>query len=143
MFFSKSCEYALRATMYLAKNAINKNIGIQIIAEDLNVPMHYLSKVMQTLVKHEIISSIKGRNGGFYLSENEVNKPLIRIVHAIDGEDVFRKCGLGISDCSNKRPCPLHNDIKAYRENLKLALSSNTIGSTRNGTTKGSTFLSR
>ncbi|NOQ72843.1 MAG: Rrf2 family transcriptional regulator [Crocinitomix sp.] len=143
MFFSKSCEYALRASMYLAKLEDNQKVGIQIIAKDLDLPPDYLSKVLQILVKKEIISSSKGRNGGFFLTKSEINKPLIRIVHAIDGEDVFRKCGLGIRDCSNKKPCPLHNDIKAYRDNLKLALSSNSIGSTLDDIKAGVTFLSK
>lgn len=129
MFFSKGCEYALRATIYLAKNGGTEKVGIHIIAKDLDVPMHYLSKVMQILVRNGVISSIKGRNGGFYLSESEVNEPLIRIVHAIDGMEVFRKCGLGIKDCNSKQPCPLHNDIKDYRDNLMKVLSNSSIGS--------------
>ena len=143
MLFSKSCEYALRATMYLAKVEEGTKTGIQVIAKDLGLPVDYLSKVLQMLVKQEVISSSKGRNGGFYLTQNEINEPLIRIVHAIDGEDVFRKCGLGINDCSSDRPCPLHNDIKAYRANLQLALTTSSIGSTREGVTSGTTYLVR
>ncbi|MDX2359352.1 MAG: Rrf2 family transcriptional regulator [Crocinitomicaceae bacterium] len=143
MFFSKSCEYALRATMYLAKIEEDQKTSIQVIAKELDMPADYLNKVLQILVKSDIISSAKGRNGGFFLTKNSINQPLIRIVHAIDGEEVFRKCGLGINDCSSDRPCPLHNDIKAYRENLRLALSSNSIASTRTGTIAGETYLSR
>ena len=135
MFFSKGCEYALRATMYLAQYDGNEKVGIHVIAKDLDVPMHYLSKVMQILVKNGVISSNKGRNGGFYLTESEVNEPLIRIVHAIDGVEVFRKCGLGIKDCSSKQPCPIHYDIKDYRDNLMKVLSNNSIGSKIDGET--------
>ncbi len=143
MFFSKSCEYALRATMFLAKNNGQEKIGIHSIAESLDVPKDYLSKVMQILVKQNVVSSIKGRNGGFYLNENEINAPLIRIVHAIDGEEIFLKCGLGIKNCSSKKPCPLHNDIKAYRENLSLALSSTSLKATVENNVNGITYLSR
>ena len=92
MFFSKSCEYAIRATMFLAQEETN-NIGIHTIAKKLDIPESYLSKVMQRLVKEGLVSSIKGRNGGFFLTSDEVNAPLIRIVNAIDGKDVFLKCG--------------------------------------------------
>jgi len=143
MFFSKSCEYALRATLFLAKNDDRKKIGVQHIAEELNVPMHYLNKVMQTLVKNNIVSSSKGRNGGFYLTDEEINLPLINVVHAIDGKDVFDQCGLGLKECSNEHPCPLHDDIKAYRENLKLALSENSIEVLSEGVSNGKTFLAR
>ena len=143
MFFSKSCEYALRATLYLAKNQGGQKVGIQTIADELDAPMHYLNKVMQTLVKQGIVSSSKGRNGGFYLTDHEVNQPLINVVHTLDGVDVFNRCGLGLKECSNEHPCPLHDDIKAYRENLKLALTENSIVSLSEGILAGDTFLSR
>ena len=143
MFFSKSCEYALRATMYLAKAKANERIGIKVIAKDLSLPSDYLNKVMQSLVKHDLVSSVKGRNGGFFLTKSARNKPLLKIVDAIDGETIFLKCGLGIYNCSSKKPCTLHNDIRAYRDNLKLALSNNSIGSTHKDITSGVTFLSR
>lgn len=143
MFFSKSCEYALRATMYLANIEEGQRVGIHIIAKDLELPADYLSKVMQILVRSKVISSAKGRNGGFYLSESELNAPLIRIVHAIDGKTVFQKCGLGMSDCSSTQPCPLHNDIHAYRKNLELALLNNSVFSMKDGIATGATFLVR
>ena len=143
MFFSKSCEYALRATMYLAKAKVHERVGIKVISKSLNLPPDYLNKVMQLLVKSDLVSSVRGRNGGFYLTQNERNEPLIKIVHAIDGEVIFRKCGLGIDNCSSKKPCPLHNEIKAYRDNIKLALSNNSIGSTLDDIEGGVTFLSR
>ena len=142
MFFSKSCEYALRATMFLAQEE-EHNVGIHTIAQKLDIPESYLSKVMQQLVKEGVVSSIKGRNGGFFLSSSEINEPLIRIVQAIDGPNVFLKCGLGIKDCSNTKPCPLHNDIKAYRENLKLALSNSSIKSTKKDIASGEFYLQR
>ncbi|MBD3638799.1 MAG: Rrf2 family transcriptional regulator [Crocinitomicaceae bacterium] len=143
MLFSKSCEYALRATMYLAQMESNEKVGIKVIARDLNIPADYLNKVLQTLVQQQLVSSAKGRNGGFYLTKNELNKPLINIVHAIDGKEVFYRCGLGIKNCSSKKPCPLHNDIKAYRDNIKIALSNNSIASSRSQIDSGEVFLSK
>lgn len=143
MFFSKSCEYAIRATIYLAKAKKEERIGIKVIAKDLDLPASYLNKVLQTLVKERIVSSVKGRNGGFFLTNSELNSPLIRIVLAIDGEDIFLRCGLGMSACSNTKPCPLHNDIKEYRDNLQKALSTSTIASTHKGINAGETFLVR
>lgn len=143
MFFSKSCEYALRATMYIAQSPEGQKVGVHMIAEDLKVPVHYLSKVLQVLVKNNIISSAKGRNGGFFLGPHEINNPLISIVHAIDGKDVFLNCALGMSHCSKERPCPLHDDITAYRDNLQRVLSQSTIGSTVKAVESGETFLAR
>ena len=143
MFFTKSCEYALKATMYLAKLNQEEKVGIKVIAKELDLPPDYLSKILQSLTKHKLVSSTKGRNGGFYLTNNELNQPLIKIVHAIDGDKTFKKCGLGIKDCSSKRPCPLHDEIKEYRNNLRRLFANKSIGSTREGIISGEVFLSK
>ncbi len=87
--------------MYLAQSKKNERVAIKVIANDLNLPVDYLNKVMQLLVKQELVSSIKGRNGGFYLTQSELDNPLIKIVYAIDGETIFNKCGLWIDNCSS------------------------------------------
>ncbi|MCB9223137.1 MAG: Rrf2 family transcriptional regulator [Crocinitomicaceae bacterium] len=143
MFFSKSCEYALKATMYLAKQGDNKRVGIKVIARDLNLPADYLNKVLQILVKHKLVLSSKGRYGGFYLTKNELNKSLLKIVKAIDGKDIFNRCGMGIENCSGEKPCPLHNDIKAYRDNILFVLSNKSVASTTSQINNGVTFLSK
>lgn len=143
MLFSKSCEYGLKATLFLAKNPDGSKTGIRQLADELEIPMPYLNKVLQILVKNGIISSSKGRNGGFYLTEYERKHPLIKVVQVIDGDAIFQHCGLGLKNCSSEQPCPLHNDIKAYRENLKLTLSINTIEMMSKNVALGITYLSR
>ena len=143
MLFSKSCEYGLKATLFLAKNHSGNKTGIKRLADELEIPMPYLNKVLQILVKNGLISSSKGRNGGFFLTEREVKQPLIKIVQAIDGDAIFKHCGLGLKTCSSEQPCPLHDDIKAYRENLELKLSINTIEMMSRDIAIGITFLSR
>ncbi len=127
MFFSKSCEYALRSILYLASKQSEKKTGIKIIAEELGIPSHFLGKIMQSLVKHNIVSSTKGKNGGFHLTEEELDLPLINVIHVIEGDDVFNKCGLGLKSCSNQHPCPIHNDIVNLRDKLKKILSERSI----------------
>lgn len=143
MFFSKSCEYGLRATIYLAQLQPEEKVGIKVISEDLKLPTEYLSKILQSLVRHNLVSSHKGRNGGFFLTKSELNSPLIKIVHAIDGKDIFARCGLGIDKCSKSHPCPIHNDIAAYRNELKRVLSDLSAGTAGEKINSGVTFLSK
>lgn len=66
-----------------------------------------------------IINSSKGPTGGFFLSDKQLNQRIITIVETIEGKEIFKQCGLGLSHCSEKRPCPFHNDFKIVRDLFK------------------------
>lgn len=125
---SKSCTYALRSIMFIALNAsFDAKIGIKEIAEELELPTHYLGKILQQLTKHNIIQSIKGPNGGFYLDEKSQKIKLIKVVAVIDKLESFTCCGLGLNECSESHPCPLHDEFKIYRDGLRELFESKSI----------------
>ena len=97
------------------------------IAKYINASEHTVSKFMQNLVRHKIISSIKGPTGGFYITKEQRLQPIITIVDTIDGKDLFDKCGLGLSKCSSAHPCPIHNDYKKGREIIQKLFKTKTI----------------
>jgi len=114
---SLTCKTAIKAVIYLAsKFESGENAGIKEIAKYIDASEHTVGKLLQTLVKDEIINSIKGPNGGFYMSAKQKKQPIINIVEAIDGKEVFKECGLGFSKCSSAHPCPLHDDYKPIRD---------------------------
>jgi len=126
--FSKSTEYALRAVVYLAENSSEENrFGIKTIANDLGFPEPYLAKVLQHLVRRKIIQSAKGPNGGFYVSEQTMHISLLEIIDANEGLDFFKKCGLGLHNCNDKKPCPIHEDYGKFRDGLYKILSEKKI----------------
>lgn len=126
--FSKSCEYAIRAIIFIcSKRKSQKVLKIQEIAEAIDAPIYYTSKILQELSRQQIIGSLKGPTGGFYIDEQHGKITLIEIVRAIDGEKIFTGCGLGIKICSEKNPCPMHNEFKSIRNNLKKMLEKTTI----------------
>jgi len=127
--FSKTCEYAIRAVFYLAhKSSTGSKTGIRDIASGIDSPELYLGKILQDLSRKGLISSAKGPHGGFYLSPEMLEQPLIEIVKAIDGDDLFLGCGLGLKQCSEINPCPLHNEFKEIRSKITLMLSNTTVG---------------
>ena len=89
-----------------------ENTGIKEISEYINASEHTVGKILQILVKENIIKSVKGPYGGFYISKEEQKQPIINIVEAIDGKQIFKSCGLGLSKCSSSHPCPIHDDYK-------------------------------
>jgi Rrf2 family protein len=140
--FSKACEYAIRASLYISlKSSNGSKLGIAEIAKEIDSPAHFTAKILQTLSREGIISSIKGPNGGFYLDSKAKPIPLTMIVKAIDGEDILHSCSLGLKECSDKFPCPIHNDIKAYKERLRKILKEKTLQELGSDLAKGKTFL--
>lgn len=125
---SKSAKYALKAVLYLAvySNEDHK-IMVKDIAKPINVPQAYIAKLLQELSKQHIISSTRGINGGFYLSESNVKQPLYNILNAIDGEYKMTSCLLSLENCNEKIPCPLHNIFSPTRSKFIECLKSKTI----------------
>lgn len=128
-FFSKTCEYAIRAVFFIAhKTANGQRVGIKEIAEGIDSPEHFLAKILQDLSRKRLISSAKGPNGGFYLEAGAIKLPLSEVVKAIDGDTVFHGCALGLKQCSEINPCPLHNEFKGVRNRLTEIMNNTTIG---------------
>lgn len=139
---SKTCGYAIRGILYVAvKNETNKTVGIKDMAEALEVPQPFLGKIMQELVRREILSSVKGPNGGFFVHERTLETPIIKVVEAIDGLGAFQKCALGLNKCSSEQPCPLHDEIKDYRNALLTTLTEKSIGDLRDDLVLGKVFV--
>lgn len=140
--FSKACEYGIRATVYIASEASEYHkIGIQQICDHIEAPLHFTAKILQTLSRRHIINSQKGLNGGFYLDDYQKAKPIKHIVEAIDGNSVFTGCGLGLKQCSETKPCPIHNQFKAIRNQLSIMMDATTIETLADKLKNGKTVL--
>ena len=128
--FSKTCEYAIRAVFYIAHKTVTdgSRVGIKDIAAGIDSPELYLAKILQDLSRKGIISSVKGPHGGFFIETASLKKPLSDIVEAVDGDSLFHGCGLGLKQCSEVKPCPLHNEFKDIRNRIFVLLNTTTIG---------------
>lgn len=140
---SLTCKTAIRAVIFIAskRNAVEKT-GIKDIATFIAASEHTVGKLLQTLVKKGLINSAKGPSGGFYISAAQYKKPLIRIIEAIDGPDVFIECGLGLKKCSAAFPCPIHDDFKEVRDRFEHMCRHKTIADLSDPLITGATHLS-
>lgn len=143
--FSKACEYAIRATIYIAvQSSQNLRVGLKDISKEIDSPEPFTAKILQQLSKNNIIESIKGPHGGFQIDKNDMSKiKLSQIVLAIDGDSIYKGCGLGFKECSEKQPCPVHDKFKTIRDELKDMLENTTVLELSLGLKKGLTFLHR
>ncbi|MDX1618067.1 MAG: Rrf2 family transcriptional regulator [Balneolaceae bacterium] len=117
--FSASCHYGLQAMFHIAMHSVDgKNVELSEIAAEQDIPKHFLSKILQQLVKRKLLISTKGPSGGFKLSRSPQQIAIIDVVEAIDGLDIFNQCGYRSQPCDESDPCPIHADYKKIRERV-------------------------
>lgn len=139
---SLTCKIAIKAVIYLAaKSASEKKSGILEVAEYIDASEHTVGKILQLLVHEEIINSTKGPNGGFSITPKQRAQPVIKIIEAVDGKEVFKECGLGLSKCSSTHPCPIHEDYKEIRNQFEKLCREKSIDDLCKPLNHGSTYL--
>lgn len=139
---SLTCKASIKAVIYLGSvSDIGKKTSIKDIATYINENEHTVGKLLQKLVKGNIIHSTKGPNGGFYITDDQKNQPMINIIRTIDGKDIFNSCGLGLSKCNASHPCPIHDDFKPIRENFEKMCSEKKISDLYENVNKGLAYL--
>lgn len=127
MLLSKSCVYGLRASLYLTSNQNGNYISIREMSDELDISFHFLTKILQQLTAAELLESHKGPKGGVRLTQPGDKIPLMDIVNAIDGRELFTECVLGLPGCGIEKPCPLHDKWANTRENIRVMLENTTL----------------
>src|SRR5690625_1606710 len=127
MLLSKACVYGLRAALFLAVNETDKYTPIRPMSEKLEISFHFLTKIMQQMTAKGILESYKGPNGGIRLTRPGDQIPLMEIVLAIDGPDLFTECALGLEGCGEKDPCPLHEKWSGTRNEIREMMENTTL----------------
>lgn len=125
--FSRSCEYALQAVMYIAMQPPRQMVLLKDIAEKVNIPKHFLGKILQKLAKAGLLDSQKGPNGGFSLIDSPNQITALMIVEAIDGTELMNHCVAGFPKCDREHPCPFHDEWYPIRESIKSMLERETV----------------
>ena len=127
--FSKATEYALRATIFLAQKSSEENKqGIDEISKAIDSPKSFTAKILQLLTKeNKVVSSVRGPNGGFFLSEKAKNMPARSILEAMGEDEILEKCVMGLKLCSENEPCPMHAQYKIIKKQLISLFTTKTI----------------
>lgn len=123
---SKTCQYALRAIIYIAQKNGSKFIPVKEIAAENNISHFFLGKIMTPLSRKGLIVSYKGPNGGVKLAKPADEITLLDIVEAVDGIDFKTECFLGL-ECRDDKSCVVHKSWKEVKEKYIDMLSNNTI----------------
>lgn len=142
--FSKTCEYAIRAMIYIGQQSMKgERTGIKQVVQGIDCPEHFIAKILQEMVKRGLLLSIKGPNGGFYMEKTQWKYTLADIVRAVDGDKIFSGCGLGLAQCSEAKPCPIHTEFKKIRNEMHEMLGKTRLGEFAEQLDNNLSFLKR
>jgi Rrf2 family protein len=143
--FSKACEYGIKAAIYIAvQSNQNKRVALKDISKEIDSPEAFTAKILQQLARNGIIDSVKGPSGGFEIERKKMAKiKLSQIVSAIDGDSIYKGCALGLKECSEKKPCPVHDKFKIVRDDLRTMLETTNLQELALGLKEGMTYLKR
>jgi Rrf2 family protein len=122
---SQTVEYALRAVVYLAHQAPATQTTDQ-IAEATRVPKPYLSKVIQGLVRADILKSRRGVGGGVTIAKSPDRLTVLEVVNAVDPVPRIHECPLGLKS-HGIRLCPLHRRLDDALQVMEQAFSQTTL----------------
>lgn len=143
--FSKACEYGIRAAVYIALQSLEgRRVSVNEIAEKIDSPIAFTAKILQQLSRNNVIHSVKGPTGGFEIERTDMDTvKLNMIVTAIDGDQIYVGCGLGLKECDADKPCPLHDKFVDIRTDLRHMLESTSLYELATGLEVGLTYLKR
>jgi len=144
MLYSRPCEYAIRTMAYLASVAPDKRVQVQEIAASEGIPAPILAKVLQQLARSNLVSSFKGPGGGFALHRPSREISLYEIFRVVDGvEDLDHRCAVGLAECNDLAPCPLHDTWKSVRVHLREYLKKTTLEEMANAVARKKELLGK
>ena len=136
VLFSRQCEYALQAVMYLALKPDGEKTSIRELTRQIEIPYHFLAKILQNLTYKGLLVSQKGPTGGFALAKSPREISLYDIVEAVDGVGFTTSCVMGFPECSGKNPCAIHEMWGEMRKNLQATLADKNIAQMAKGMKK-------
>jgi len=127
MILSQTAQYALRALTYLARHGTDEPVRVDTVAEELDLPRNYLSKILHNLTRSGLLDSLRGPNGGFKLTRPPNEIRLVEVVRQFDELEDANRCLLGRPRCSDSDPCSAHERWQEVRATYLCFLEETTL----------------
>jgi Rrf2 family protein len=125
---SKKADYALIAMKHLAqKRAGAQSTSARDIAEQYDIPIELMAKVLQRLVRTGLLMSTQGTRGGYTLSRPAASISVADVIQAIDGPLTVTACTTEKSDCEQYSKCSIRDSLWQIRERIAAALGTVTL----------------
>jgi Rrf2 family iron-sulfur cluster assembly transcriptional regulator len=125
---SNTSKYAIRALIYLELYSTSEQkLGVRQIAGELDIPSPFLGKILQVLVKQQLLGSSKGPHGGFYLKRPAIDIPIMEVIELMDGKEPFNNCVIRTTPCDPDQPCSMHHKLAPLNGEIKAVFTAETI----------------
>jgi Rrf2 family protein len=124
---SKKADYALMAVRHLALKSGPPSASAREIAEQYDIPIELMAKVLQRLVRAGLLISTQGTRGGYTLSRPPVTISVADVIQAIDGPFTVTACSSEKNDCEQFSKCSIRDPLWQIRERIAATLGTVTI----------------
>src|SRR5580704_17129133 len=130
---SKKADYALMAMKHLALRSDLASPGSQgsssahEIAEQYDIPIELLAKVLQRLVRRGLLASQQGTRGGYQLARTPGQISVADVIQAVDGPVTVTACSTEEGPCEQFEKCNVRDPLWRVRERILTALGECTI----------------
>jgi Rrf2 family protein len=124
---SKKADYALMAMKHLAQKRGVVSTSAREIAEQYDIPIELMAKVLQRLVRMRLLASTQGTRGGYMLGRSADEITVSEVIEAIDGPFTVTACSTDKHDCEQFNKCSIRDPLWQIRERIAAALETVTI----------------
>lgn len=127
MIISTKGRYALKAVFELAISDMNTPVSLNTISEKSNLSELYLEQIFSVLKKKGIIKSIRGVQGGYFLSRNPKEISVGEIIKALEGELTPSKCLIDEGYCDMLDRCPTYMIWDKIKKSIDDVIDNTTV----------------
>ena len=129
---SKKADYALLSMRHLAAHGDRSSISARELAETYAIPPELLAKVLQKLVRAQLLESHQGIRGGYGLARPAASVSVAEVIQAIDGPLTVTACSTEKVDCEQYGKCSIRDPLWQIKERIVEALGTVTIAEMAN-----------
>lgn len=108
MQLTRAADYAVRVMVHLAILPPGSRVLLPALSKATAAPESFLSKVLQALTRAELISSRRGKRGGFAILPRGREANMRELIESIDGPICLNVCLNGGRECERRSWCPAH-----------------------------------
>jgi len=127
MQLTRAADYAVRVMIQLAILPSTERVSLPTLARATGAPESFLSKVLQSLARGELITSQRGQSGGFRITPRGRHAPMLEVIEAIDGAICLNVCLMHGRSCPRKTHCPAHPVWAKAQQAMLQVLSGSSI----------------
>lgn len=127
MKITRACDYTIRALVHMAKYPVGTAFMRSDLAKECNVPDSFLGKILQSLAKSDILTSERGKKGGFKLGKDPKDICMLDVMTAVDGPLYINNCIDVNENCCFSENCCAHEMWQDVQNSLESKLKEYTL----------------